>query len=699
MLFVNAEVFYAINDGNWSTASNWSNTPGGPPATKAPAKGDDIYIGTYDIILDVNLMSEPGISLDIEEGGSLISATNEGVYIQAQGFLHVAGYVNIFEIDLKNDAVVTVVSTAVLSLVNWVNDGNLVNMHGDLIVSGTLTNSGVITGTGTVTAGVYNNTGNIFCYTGNPPNGTTVYGNGWIGGTPGAEYDWNTATNWCSGYVPGDSVWVIIESSTTYKNLVVTAPAQCRSLTLESGISLSITEGNSLTVADTLWNHGTLTIESSALGSGALIDNGVIYGAGVFNVELYLADSSTTSYYHHQVCAPVDNQYLGDFDVVHGSTYAHEYRPLTNSWYNIYSPYRPIPPMKGIMLSTINSSNIPNTIVFTDSLITGDQFATIEANALNLIGNPYPSPISWDQINPQTGIDNVVYIWNPITENYVSYVEGTGGNASCQYIQMGQSFFIYSTTATTFQLGNKDRVLNNEPFLKSEPVNFLKLFTQGGNGSSDELYIRLMDGATEGYDDGLEALKWPSISENDVTSFYSLSKDDDQLQINALPLLEDDGSMVIKLNFDPAVSGQYTIHSEYIESFDPDIKIYLEDRFFSPSVMYNLRDNGSYTFMTSLSSPQDRFLLHFSKEEEYSINEYNEGSISITAGRDQFTIINPDQENILKVNVYDMSGAEVAAFGPSSSSETYSVSNVNGAYIVRITTEERVYTRKLLNAY
>ncbi|MDT8393786.1 MAG: hypothetical protein RQ761_08065 [Bacteroidales bacterium] len=692
---VEGTVYYAINNGNWSTASNWSLTPEGTPSGNAPKKGDDVYIGSYDIILDVDLISEPGISLQITSGGSLISATNEGLYIKTQGFFVVDGFVQVGSIDLKNDAVVQVRSEAVLVVNTMINNGNIVYMNGDLKVAGTFTNSGTVVGTGSVTAGHYINTGSIFCYTGNPPDGATLYGNGWIGGTPGVENDWNIPTNWCSGYVPGDSVFVVIESTSAYKDIVITAPAQCRSLTLEPGISLSVAENSNLSVVDTIWNEGTLTFKSSAAGTAKLIDGGHIYGSGIFNVELYLSDSSSNVFYHHQVCAPVDNQQLQNFDVVHGETYAYEFHPAGNVWWNIYEETRPIPPMKGILLSTLNSSNIPNTISFSGGLVTGNRSAALVTNAWNLIGNPYPSAIAWDNINPLGGIDNIIYIWNPISKNFVSYVEGTGGNSSCNYIQPGQSFFVFSSFAFNFQLGNKDRVLNNEPYLKSRYSNYLQIEVSGEGNSADEIFFRFMEGATQAYDDGLEALKWESMNETPVTGLSSISSDGLPLQINAMPVDNLSGAH-IPLHFTPEINGQYFLNARYLDSFDPSIRIYLEDRNYASPLMYNLRDHGQYTFTANSTDPIDRFVLHFSDDEAFGISELPlQSEIRLIPVTDGFRIENPQQEDIREISVYSLGGSLLAQYVNPSEGRLYRVSRARAACVVRIITTKTVLTQKL----
>lgn len=698
VLSASSKTYYSIASGLWSNASNWSETPGGSPAAQAPKKGDDVFIlSPFDITLDVSLGAEPGISLDIEEGASLVALLGtEGLYIGAQGVLNVSGVLDIGFLDLKNDAVVNIYSSAEVTITTFENGGNEVNIYGNLFVTGTFTNTGVISGTGTVTAGSYANTGTIFCTTTNPPDGSTIFGNGWSGGTPGVENDWNTAANWCSGLVPGDSVEVFIPSSAIYKSLEVTAAAECKNLKLESTVTLTVLASSSLSIGQALVNEGLITLKSDATGTGVLLENGLIPDVGTYTVERYLADALSASTYFHQVCAPVDNQTLEDFDAVHGITYAYEFVPSSNEWNNIWAFSRLISPMKGIVLSTLNNTITSNLLTFTGAGITGNRSVSVEAGGWNLIGNPYPSPIAWDSINPFAGVDNIVYIFDPATNNYVSYVEGTGGNVSCQFIQSGQSFFIYSSAASSFDLTNNSRVLNKDPFLKSDPVNYLRLYTSGGNQSSDEVYIRFLEGATTNYDANMESEKWPSMSETAVTELFTLTDDDVSLQINALPLTSN-GSETVPLHFIPAISGNYTIHTEFINSFNPSVAIYLEDKSYTPSLMINLREQSSYSFNASIGNDVDRFVLHFSDEEAYGISDIQESTIRVGQSMGQFIIENPEQEDILEVKVFSITGSEVASYGPSSSSnKSYEMPGGHAAYIVRILTNDQVISRKLV---
>ena len=57
-------------------------------------------------------------------------------------------------------------------------------------------------------------------------------------------------------------------------------------------------------------------------------------------------------------------------------------------------------------------------------------------------------------------------------------------------------------------------------------------------------------------------------------------------------------------------------------------------------------------------------------------------------------------DDILEVRVFSITGAEIAHFGPSSSSrKTYTIMGGHACYIVRVLTKDKVYSRKLINFY
>lgn len=76
--------------------------------------------------------------------------------------------------------------------------------------------------------------------------------------TGNVSTDWATAGNWCDGIIPGSATDVIITSGATRMPNISTS-VNSRSLTVNSGATLTLTGTGTLNIAGTLTNNGTFT--------------------------------------------------------------------------------------------------------------------------------------------------------------------------------------------------------------------------------------------------------------------------------------------------------------------------------------------------------------------------------------------------------------------------------------------------------
>src|SRR5205823_252218 len=134
------------------------------------------------------------------------------------------------------------------------------------------------------------------------------------------------------------------------------------------------------------------------------------------------------------------------------------------------------------------------------------------SGTLNLITNPYASPIDWSLVNAaSTNISTSYTFWDPNYGTRGGFVTvNTAGVASSgsatKYIQSGQAFFIQSTDGTptfSIQESHKASGNNNNVFrLTSAPTTFkTALYFTETSG-----YRRIADGVTAVYDNGYSAL-------------------------------------------------------------------------------------------------------------------------------------------------------------------------------------------------
>ena len=346
-----------------------------------------------------------------------------------------------------------------------------------------------------------------------------------------------------------------IIGSETFYNLTISNTSDIVTASSDITINnlLTIAPNASFTVNGMLTNNNGengILIQSDASGTGSLLHNTDGVPA---TVERHLNHGiGDAEWYYHQTCAPIDGATLYDFNLHPGYTYAYEYLPSADglpptqsNLINIHDGSSSIDPMKGILMSTYYNI-VDVTANFTGTLQNGNMSTPVSSGMTSLIGNPYPSAINWDNLNDQAGIYDRVYIWSPADGNFAVYVEGSGGNESCRYIQVGQSFFVESSTASSFSFSNNDRVQHHATYLKnpeSETPNYLILETSGGNYTSDKAYIRFNQGGDEMYDENQEAKKVFSIYPDEATELYTVSSDNVKLTINTMPELSDKRSV------------------------------------------------------------------------------------------------------------------------------------------------------------
>jgi hypothetical protein len=541
----------------------------------------------------------------------------------------------------------------------------------------------------------------------------------WTGSTDG---NWDDVSNWSpAAGLPPSGVDIIYPNNPTNELSSKSNPpyygvvqnlrinhfaemhiAQSTGLTVTGDVTLM--GGAKNLVLDAGNNLGTLS--SSFIPQGTINYSGYSIEDGHIEVHrtLYFTETSST-YYMHQVAAPVGGVILDDWDMVPDFTYAYEWRTATQTWWNIYAPWRSTPSGYGFDISIYGQSSTTLDNVFTDNLVLTDQvinFDAVQAGQNALIGNPYTAPIDLNLVMVgQTDLGPQSYVWNP-TGSYVIHVLGTGGNSSARFIQPGQAFFIEALNngLSSISIDEADRTHDIVPYLKEEYPNLLRIFTSGGNETTTEAYIRFKegDGVTTGYDNMHDGLYWPSEYGIYATEMYTRSSDGKNLGVDARPNLI--GDMVsVPLHFKPAVDGEYTIHAdeESMNSFATSISIMLEDTDEPQLDWIDMRLDGSYTFDAQQYDPTGRFILHF-YDLEFGIEDglaYE--PIRIYSDRTDAFIINESEQLIKEIQVYDITGNLMTSKSTVNDAVTrIYVSDKVGYYVVRVITDKAVYSEKVL---
>lgn len=229
----------------------------------------------------------------------------------------------------------------------------------------------------------------------------------------------------------------------------------------------------------------------------------------------------------------------------------------------------------------------------------------------NLISNPYPCAINWDDLAAQhkIGIDNAIYAYDPENGQYSSYVGGVSiGNLSNR-VEPGQAFWVKAIDENAEILFTEDvKTPEQGVHMPSVDLNTEALIRIriSKENFKDDCVIGFNSTATSEFDPHMDAYKFYP-TENDLPSiavtpeYQSLS-----MSITMLPVPEKD--MIIPLELKTGDLTEMYISNLEIDSYDEDYCFILEDRELNRSIPFN--KGQVYKFDMTPQTKSDRFLLH-----------------------------------------------------------------------------------------
>ena len=241
----------------------------------------------------------------------------------------------------------------------------------------------------------------------------------------------------------------------------------------------------------------------------------------------------------------------------------------------------------------------------------------------NLIPNPYPSAIDWDNVT-KTGLNNAMWI-RTSNNQFASYVSGVAANEPftgwAGEVAMGQSFWIQSTSASTLTFKEADKTSSQYEFLReSEPRDYVRvtLLAAVSGGQRDEAVIRFKDDAIESFDASYDARKRKNgdyssslqrYSHVNLSSYTTSASED--YAINSIPLLAC-GDKNVKLRVEDVPAGNYTLRFSDLDKMDVGYGVVLIDHFLNKEMA--IEESTDYDFAVTadvLSKGAGRFELSF----------------------------------------------------------------------------------------
>jgi len=284
---------------------------------------------------------------------------------------------------------------------------------------------------------------------------------------------------------------------------------------------------------------------------------------------------------------------------------------------------------KGVFTGKANSGSISVPVLGSTS------------GGADLIGNPYPSPISASAfLAENTGkTDGNFYFWTHKTRISSTPVNGvypyndadyatlnkTGGTSTSPIekkpsdnIAAGQGFFVNTTGTGNYVFTNTMRVKggsNNLQFFRNANTNSTETEVQknrywlsiaSSSGLYSEFLVGYMEGATNELDNSYDAVTY---SYGNLMLYTVLDNQQMVIQGRQAPFANAD---VVAVGYKAATAGQYTISINKKEGlFENGQAIYLFDK---TNNQYHDLTAGDFIFTTTAGTFEDRFEMRYTNE-------------------------------------------------------------------------------------
>lgn len=251
-----------------------------------------------------------------------------------------------------------------------------------------------------------------------------------------------------------------------------------------------------------------------------------------------------------------------------------------------------------------------------DLPVTYTNYGAPDEDGFCLIGNPYPSTIDWDASDwIKSNMANAVYIQDPDTETYATYIAGAGANGGSRYIASQQSFWVQAIgTSPTLQINEGCKSSFDAVYFKSgESLNPGSTIRVEGFGMSDECVIRHEAGTVDEKEWEWDADKlWGAWGVNPQISFVNSEAKD--LTVHTFDFGYEEWSVPLRLIV--FETGEYTLEFSNLEALDiPCLKI--EDTY--TGELFDISEGELLTFELYDTTWAPRFLLHLGKKYESEV--------------------------------------------------------------------------------
>jgi hypothetical protein len=511
---------------------------------------------------------------------------------------------------------------------------------------------------------------------------------------------WN-GTAWNNGAPDSTTTAIITGNYTSSANL------NACTLTVDNAATVSILSGHTVTLNGALTvTSGSFTLENNA----ALIQSQNVSNSG--NIVVKRNSSALKRQDYTLWSAPVAGQNLLAFSPATLPNRFYTYNPATDLYAATTPSTNNFNVGQGYLIRMPN--NHPTTATIWNGQFTGvpnnGNIPVTMSNTYNLVGNPYPSPMSMATFVSENtnAITGTLYFWRETNNNtsnnaYCSWSGGTfTGNGEAQVfnpngiIQTGQGFFVAAKPGqTALNFRNTQRTANtaNQFFRNAdedEERHTIWLNATNSEGLFSQMAVGYITGATMDVDmyDGM------AFPDGDIALGSWLDNSDYVIQGRPVPFNTAD---VVPLTFRCANAGNYTITIDHLLGlFEGSQSIYLKDNL--TNAIHDLKASA-YDFVSESGIFTSRFeLVYQDNPLAVTAQGFNANTVIVYKQSPEI-VVNAGKTILSDVKVYDIRGRLIAGKENINAAETrLNVGTANEVLIVKITSDKQeTVTRKIVN--
>lgn len=538
----------------------------------------------------------------------------------------------------------------------------------------------------------------------------------WTGAVSSA---WSEANNWSPNGVPTSAYNVNINSvSSPYYQL-----EELSALTINQYSTFTLKANAKLSLSGIITNNGNFTIENGAtlVQTGA----GINSGGGAYNVKQTItgAGSGTPTGRYWYVGSPVSGATSAVYNAS-GANVLKYYSEPANAWQEITDNTSALEVGRGYFVQAASGTTELN---FTGGTINnGDYTLNVTRNTTtnafrgyNLLTNPYPSYLDWDNVTRSNVGATIWYrsVNNAGTMVFDTYNApgGTGTNnnqagAVTRYIPPMQSFWVsvpQGQTSGTVSFGNAQRshfidlATNGYNGLRSSAQDFpafLRLNLLDGN-FVDQTILYMKPDANNTFDE----YDSEKMFLGGVPQFYS-TVNAKKLVLNGMKNQKVRTS--VPLTMELPTSKSYTFQAE--EFNIEDGLILLEDK--QEGVIQDLTINPTYSFFGNAGTNATRFVVHFQlanapvlvggplEFESLGSEDLTTDNIQIFSNNQGTVVIRLDEgfKPEGSIQIFDASGRLVEQTDLNDQETTIQLNEQTGMYFVEVAAGKLMVKKKIV---